>query len=150
MKRRYLIAIAISPAIVGYFYNNMILIPGLGVFLLKLFPIIMFIYWFIVGKRLAFLSKNMYKDIMLSHSVGLISLVIYLWQFLLVDDEHRNRLLAGFSQMFSSSISPYMAKIVILFSGNNIGQGTLTAMQILGLLCMFLVFSIGYMFGKKE
>ncbi len=107
------------------------------------------IFWFILGRAYVKVWRYL-PGVLIGNAVGFLSLLIYLWQFLLFGDDQRSLFLAGLSQMFSASTSDLMtARIAILFepSPTAITQVSFTAMQILGLLVMILIFTAGYIEG---
>lgn len=82
--------------------------------------------------------------------MGIISLPIYYWIFIIKGYEQKNLALAGFSQWFSAPLSFITAKIGVLFEKvpNEITQTTSLVMQISGLLLMMIVFFIGYSYKR--
>lgn len=147
MKKILLLGMAISPILIGLLFNSFV---GYLEFIGIIFSLLMIIYWFWVGTNFAEQIKNPVKAILLANSAGLISLVLFLWQFVLVSDEDRNLILAALSQMFSAPLSFLSARIAILFTPDGINQKTLLVMQVVGLIIMILVFSAGYVYKSMR
>lgn len=150
IKMKIAMLMIFVPTIIGYIYNMLLRIPILGMLLFYISPLLMIVFWFKVGGKFGELDKNIFFSVLVGNSLGIVSLLIYFWQFLLLSEERRNLLLAGFSQMFSTGVVMLTAPIAILFEPdkNNIGRTTGTAMQVLGLVLMILVFTMGYLWKK--
>lgn len=152
MKKSVLVLFAFVPVIVGYVVNWLILVPFIGMVGFYLLPIITTVFWFFIGKQYSRKWKAV-PAVLIAHSVGFCSLLIYLWQFLLETDVTRNFALAGFSQMFSAATPLYLfggiARLVES-QPNYAGRATMVAMQVLAVIYMIIVFSIGYYTEKKK
>ena len=100
-------------------------------------------------------EKSTFKTIpaiLIGNATGIISLLIYLWQFLLVTSENRNAFLAGFSQMYNASVPGYLfGGIARLFETepNYVGIRTFVALHVICEIYMIIVFVIGMMVEKK-
>lgn len=152
MKKVYLIPMILVPALIGYVYNMLLLIPILGTLLLYILPLAMLVYWFWVGSKFAEFNWSLPISILVGNSFGILSLIIYFWQFLFITDSERNLFLAALSQMFTSCTNIFVARVAILFEPdkNVVGQVSFTAVQILGLIFMMIIFAIGYIWSKKK
>lgn len=152
MKKTILIASSLVPVIVGYLINYLIMVPEIGMKAFFLLPLLTTVFWFYLGKQYARRWKPA-PAILIAHAVGICSLLIYLWQFLLETDQTRNILLAGFSQMFSASTPLYLfggiARLVES-QPNYAGRATMVALQVIALIYMILVFSAGLHSEKKR
>lgn len=133
------------PIVVGLLFTIIAFIPPIiGV----LFSLLVITYWFWVGTRFAGDIHNPFKAILLANAMGVISLALYFWQFFIASDNNRNLILAGFSQLFSAPLSFLSARIGILFTPDEVNQTTFLVMQIVGLIIMIMVFSMGYVYKK--
>ena len=152
MKKTILIASSLVPVIVGYLVNYLVTVPEIGMKAFFLLPLLTTVFWFYLGKQYAHRWKPA-PAILIAHAVGICSLLIYLWQFLLETDQTRNILLAGFSQMFSASTPLYLfggiARLVES-QPNYAGRATMVALQVIALIYMILVFSAGLHSEKKR
>lgn len=145
MKKSTLILMAFVPAAVGYIINLLLVVPVIGGIGFYLLPLIMTALWYYIGKQCAHTSWKAVSCILISHSVGIFSLLIYLWQFLLETDAGRNMGLAVFSQMFSASTPMYLfGGLARIFESqpNYAGRRSLAALQVIALVYMITVFSI--------
>jgi hypothetical protein len=156
LRKSYLIIFAFIPAIVGYLYNffliQLLKIPSLITFLFYILPILILSFWFWVGGKFAQRNVKVFPAILIGNSIGIVSLLLYLWQFVFVSSDSRSLYLAGFSQDFSAGLSFFTARFAILFEPekNVIGQATAIGIQVLGLLFMLIVFTLGYYLKKRK
>lgn len=152
MNKKALVLLTLVPIFTGYLLNISILIPGLGTLLFYLIPCITLIFWFYLGRKYSKTNWNILQATILGNCIGFISLLLYLWQFYLRNDENRNLFISGISQLFVSGTSLFTAKFPQFFEnhGNTITQTSYTAMQVLGLFLMVIIFLIGYVFGKVK
>lgn len=152
MKKSVLISLSLVPVIIGYLINALLMVPALGTACFYLLPLLTTVFWFYLGKQYADRWKFV-PAVLLAHAVGICSLLIYLWQFLLETDGTRNAALAGFSQMFSASTPLYLFGWLARLAEsqpNHIGSATMAALQVIALVYMMLVFCIGFYLGKRE
>jgi hypothetical protein len=152
MQRNVLILLTFVPVLTGYLLNRLILVPGLGTLLFYLMPCVTLLFWFFLGTRYAKSDWNFIQSTVIGNGVGILSLGLYFWQFLLCGDDSRNIFLAGFSQDFTSNTNLFTARLAMLFEAekNTISQTSTTAMQVLGLLFMIIIFMLGYGFGMRK
>lgn len=151
MKGLRLVLFALSSMLIGYIYNLSFLIPIIGILLYWLMPFAYLIYWFWVGGKFAESIRNPIIAIIYGNIFGIISLLVYVWQFTYLIDSQRNIWLAAFSQAFSSPISRITAKIGVQFEAKSgmITQASINVMQASGLILMVLVFAAGYLLKRK-
>lgn len=115
MKKSILILLSFVPLVVGWLVNTLIMVPVVGMAGFYLLPLFTTVFWFFLGKQYVHKCKTV-PAILIAHTVGFCSLLIYLWQFLLETDATRNLALAAFSQMFSASTPLYLiGRIAVLF-----------------------------------
>ena len=152
MKKSVLIFVTLVPVIVGYLVNVLIMVPVIGMAGFYLLPLLTTAFWFYLGKQFARKWKPV-PAVLIAHTAGICSLLVYLWQFLLETDETRSLTLAGFSQMFSASTPLYLfGRIARLVERqpNYAGRATMVAMQVIALVYMTIVFCIGIYWEKKR
>ena len=156
MKRACCFLFPLTPTLIGYIYN-LILIPLLSVpFLFSLvfyvLPFAMLFYWFWAGRKYAQAKGSALISILIGNSIGILSLLLYIWQFVLLSDQQRNLFLAGLSQYFSSPIVFLTMKVAVLFESQKyaIGSTTAVATQIIGLFVMLVVFAVGIFYEKRK
>lgn len=67
------------------------------------------------------------------------------------NDETRDTVLAGISQMYSAATPMYLfSRLANLFESrpNYTGQTTMVAMQVVAVILMIVIFTVGYFWGK--
>jgi hypothetical protein len=123
----------------------------MGTLLFWLMPFVYLIYWFWVGGRFAESIRNPIIAIPFGNIFGIISLLVYMWQFTYLTDTQRNIWLAVFSQVFSAPVLWITGKIAVLFEAESgmITKTSMNVMQISGLILMVLVFTAGYLLKRK-
>lgn len=152
MKKSILFLLTFVPVIVGYLVNALIMIPVIGTAGFYLLPLFTTIFWIYLGKQYARRYRTI-PALLIAHAVGFCSLLAYLWQFLLETDETRNLTLALFSQMYSASTPLYLlGGIARLFESqpHYAGRTTMAALQVIALIYMIIVFSIGIYLEKRK
>ena len=154
MKKKSLILLTIVPIILNYVigYSFVILRPSLGNLVYYFAPWLLLIFWFYAGKKYAEAEWKFIKSLFISHSIGILSLMLYLYQTYLLNDNTRNFFILGFSRAFTSLTYLFTARIAILFEAekNIMTQTSTTAMQILGLILMATVFTCGYLSNTRK
>ena len=141
------------PVIVGYIVNIFIMIPFVGMLLFYVLPILTTIFWYRIGGQYAEANWKLIPATLISNSSGLVSLLIYLWQFLIQTDDTRSMFLAGWSQMFSASVPLYLlGGIARLFETqpDYVGRASMVALQVLALVYMMIVFVAGFLHKKNK
>jgi len=145
MKKTNLMIMVLSPVILGILFNNFLVLFPLFIFVA---PFLMIVYWFFAGTKFAEHVENPVKAVLTANAIGIISLLLYYWQFTIVSDAERSLLIAGFSQMFSAPLSYFSAVIGYLFTESP--DEISLAMQVIGLILMIIVFSSGYIYRKNN
>lgn len=127
------------PFIYGFVSNTfMLIIPPF------LSQLVFVAFWFWVGLKLSCIGGNKVKRFFIGNSAWLISFLLYLWQFVLLNDESRNMFLALISQYYMLPFIWSATKLSLLFT--DVIDGT--PITIIAYLSMLLVFTIGFIVGK--
>ena len=153
MKKSTLVLLTFVPIVVGYLVNITLLLPVIGMLGFYVLPLLTTVFWFYLGRQYARSDWKTIPAILIGNATGIISLLVYLWQFLLVTEEARNLPLAGASQMFSASVPTWLlARIAILFESqpNYIGRASMVALQVISVIYMLAVFCAGMLWEKKN
>ncbi|OEH91103.1 hypothetical protein [Bacillus solimangrovi] len=108
--------------------------------------IVFAIFWFWVGIKFSSLRGSNFKYFMFGNSIWLLSFLLYLWQFVLMNDESRNMFIAIISQYYMLSFIWSGVKLSSLFSDVYYG----TTITIIAYLSMLFVFIVGYTVGKLK
>ncbi|MBQ8857072.1 MAG: hypothetical protein IJ024_02885 [Lachnospiraceae bacterium] len=153
MKKRFLVLLTFVPIVAGYILNLTILLPGIGVLISYVLPLLTTAFWFYLGRQFAHTTWKTIPAILIGNTTGIVSILVYLWQFLLETDKTRNMALAGVSQMFSSSAPAFLlTRIALLFESepNTIGMASAVALQILSVMYMIAIFCVAFLWEKNR
>ena len=108
MKKSELVLLTFVPVLVGYLINAAFFIPVIGTLLFYILPIVVLAFWFWLGSQYSKTDWGMVPSILIGSATGVLSLALYLWQFLGQSDETRNMNLAVLSQMYSAATPGYL------------------------------------------
>jgi hypothetical protein len=103
-------------------------------------------FWFWVGIRFSKWSGNKIKSFIIGNSIWLLSFLLYLWQFVLINDESRNMFLALIGQYYMLSFIWSGTKLTLWFS--DVLNGT--TIIIIAYLSMLFVFTLGFIVGMVK
>lgn len=157
MKRNIkykLILLLIVPYLVGEAINRSI---GYGIsldsssllsissILLSLWKFSSVIFWFWVARQFGSLTIGKVKSFILGNVLWMISFVLYMWQFVFVNDINRNFFIAGISQNYVLGFVSWGSKILSLFTNTIDG----TVVVIISYLMMLIVFTLGFITSPK-
>jgi len=183
VKRYYVFALPLAPALIGYIGNILLIwfikiprIPVLSTLLFYALPISVLVFWFWGGMKYSRTKLPAIAAVLIGNSIGIISFLIFIWQYFLVPEENRNFTLMAWSQHYWSlpgivvgriygriygiitrpiSLFPYLrdlhsgetVTITVTAEETFIIFGRLAAVT---LLTMIAVFISGYLFGKRR
>ncbi len=139
------------PTLLGWLFNLCAMYSGEAFGLVYYFmPVVILFGWFWAGKRFARRISNPVLGILAGNSIGILSLLVYLWQEYLTDA--KINWLQQLSQYFSSSLMMLTTRIVSPFSQqvDGVTQISNTALQIVGFVLMLLPFIGGYFMEKQR
>ncbi|MDW7651878.1 MAG: hypothetical protein SCK29_03815 [Bacillota bacterium] len=150
-NKTYIGVLAFSPVVIGYVLNLSIMLPLFSL-LQFVIPFILLAYWFWVGGKFAEVVKNSFAAVLAGNFFGIVSFLIYYWQFIFLTGENRSLWLAVISQMFNAPLSFITVRAGSIFESapNTFSQTSVTASQAVGLLLMVLTFSTGYFHTKNK
>ena len=154
MKKIVLLLLTFVPFIIGR-VNNISLVllpPGIGGFVWLMLPLLTTIFWFFLGREYGRSAWKTIPALLIGNATGIISLVIYVWQYLLTNDEMVNISLLTTAHMFSNAAPLYLfARIGMLFETqpNYVGTATVAAMNIIAFIYWIVIFSCGFIWGRK-
>lgn len=153
LNKKMLILSTFIPIIIGYLINRTIMLPYIGMLLFYVLPFIVLIFWYWLGRQYAKTNWKPISAILIGNMTGVLSLVIYIWQFVFTNDESRSSFFAVFSQMYSAAVPTYLfGRIATMFETqpNYAGRTTMAMMQIMAVVLMIIIFSVGYFKEKKH
>lgn len=153
-ERGMLILLGVSPLIIGFFYNVMLQIPVIGSIWMYAAPFTLLYYWGWVGNVFQSRIKKAAKAVLLGNLAGLVCLLIFIWQCLLVSEENINSFLYILSQMFTLPLGFITMWIGLVIEGNTemleISRFTMVCTQVCGLLLMLVAFTVGFYYSKNK
>ena len=138
------------PTLLGWLFNLCAVYGGAAFGIVYYFmPVVILFGWFWVGKRYARRIANPVLGILAGNSIGILSLLVYLWQEYLAPE--KINWLQQTAQYFSSSLMMLTTRALAPFSQqvNGVTQISNTALQFVGLFLMLLPFIGGY-FREKQ
>ena len=142
MKKYILIILTLVPILAGWLINVTLLVPVLGELMFYVFPILVLVFWFRLGGWYAQTDWATLPAILTGNAMGILSIAIYMWQFVALDEVSRNVGLAFWSQMYSiGTLGYFLGGIVTLFFRSQAASHT---MQVICLASMIAVFSFGF------
>ena len=153
MKKLILILLTLVPILAGWLINVTLLVPVLGELMFYVFPILVLVFWFRLGGRYAETDWGAVPAILIGSATGILSLAIYLWQFVGLDEASRNVGLAVWSQMYSAATPGYLyGRLAYLFEArpNYAGMAAHVAMQVIAVVLMATVFAAGFFRSRKR
>lgn len=150
-----LILLLIVPFVVSLIINLLVII-GANIdsyILLSITTLLLYIwgfaaifFWFYVGMQFGNTGLSKMKSFLLGNSLWMISLLLYIWQFILLKDAKRNLFIAGLSQDYALGFVGVSSKIMGFFT-NTIDGDTII---MISHLIMLLVFAIGFLYAAKN
>lgn len=152
MKKGILLLLTLVPVAVGYLVNLLLAVPGIGGVCFWMLPLATTVFWFFLARGYARTSWNALSSVLLGNAVGILSLLVYLWQFVLETDATRNMGLAAASQMFSAAVPTYLfGRWISLFEQpGHIGRTSMITLQVIAVVYMIAVFVCGYVWEKVK
>ncbi len=153
MKKWVLVLLSFVPVVAGYIVSTVFLVPEIGIAVYYILPFLTTAFWFYLGIQYARSTWKPIPAVLIAHAAGIVSLLVYVWQFLLETSETRNSVLASASQMYSSSAPQLLlARIAILFEPdpNVTGMTSVTALQVISVVYMIVVFCAAMIYEKKR
>lgn len=153
MKKSVLVLLTFVPFIVGHIINISIRIPVIGMIIFYVLPLLTTVFWFYLGRQYARSTWKIIPALFIGNATVVVSLLIYLWQYLFKTDETRNVVLMSVAQMFSDATPTYLlGRIAILFETqpNYIASSTfMVALNVISFVYMVVVFLFGFIWEKK-
>ena len=153
MKKSTLILLTFVPMIVGWLVNALLILPVIGMLGFYVLPLLTTVFWFCLGKQYARSNWKPIPAICIGNAAGIVSVLIYIWQFVFETDETRNIALAVASQMFSAATPMYLfGSLAILFESqpNYVGRTAMVAMHVISIIYMTAVFTVAFFTEKKR
>lgn len=155
-KKWFLVLLTIVPIPVGYLINLLVanyMDSFVGRFSYYILPLLELVFWFWLGFRFSRTTWCFGQSMLIGSMSGILSFVLYMWQFWRCSDAERNMFLAGLSQCYLCSTPMYLfLKISSLFDSdpNTIDQYDKLYLYIISVVIMTAIFALGYWWEKKK
>ena len=148
MKKYVLIILTFVPILAGWLINVTLSVPLLGMVFFYGLPLLVLVFWFWLGGRYAEMDWGAFPAILIGSATGILSLIIYLWQFVGLDEASRNVGLAVWSLMYSTGTLGHLFGVVVTLFFRS--QAASHAMQVICLALMIIIFSFGFFRNRKH
>ena len=157
MKTWKLLLLSLVPGLWGWLCNwlvSMSLTSGNGFlfmvvyYLLQAPAAIVFCLW--LGRRCGRSERGYPASLLLTQWPSLVSFALYVWQFHFVSSEARSFLLAGLGQYPGLPLFSLACRLVIPFSNHSWGPPETLAANALSLLMLAVLFSLGFLWGRRR
>lgn len=146
VKHFKLIIFVLLPLFLGWLFNSTIVYLPISSIIMWILNIGFIVYWFWVGKQFGQLKLNRLFSFLIGNIIWIISFMLFIWQFIVVDDSKRNFFLAGISQYYILFTIMFPTKLVALFTD------VLHSTQIIvtSYIFMLIIFLIGFIYGAAR
>lgn len=139
------VGVIIAPFFGGWVINSSLFMIDLYSRFLWLLTIAMTLYWWCAGRYFSKAYDRQLKGIMIGNSLWGISLLLFIFEFLILSDKARHMLLAVYSQCYGLFFVPFGAALLSPFSSMNSSIVVLIAYGV-----MLLIFVLGYNSNKNN
>jgi len=146
VKHYKLFILVMLPLFLGWLFNHAIVYLPISGVLMWILNIGFIVYWYWVGKKFGQLKLNRLFSFLIGNIIWIISFMLFIWQFIVVDDSNRNFFLAGISQYYILFTIMFPTKLVALFTD------VLHSTQIIvtSYIFMLIIFLIGFIYGAAR
>ncbi len=155
-KKITLIILVLLPFLIGYFINRLLSVAitsdnqvylGIGTSLLSLWSKGgAIVFWFFVGRIFGKLDMILVKSFVLGNIGWGISFILFIWQFILLDDVSINFFISGISQNYVLGFVGLGSRIIRIFT-NQIHSNTVVMVSY---LLMIIVFGIAFISSSRS
>ena len=150
MKDWKLVLIAFSPMFIGIFYRVGVQLPFDGDVILYAVPLIMLFYWFWAGMAFSRAVKGTFRAVLYGNAAGFVSVLLYIWQVVILPEGERSPLLAGISGLFTASTELFSMRLANILEPVP-GEPTLVTQfgaMLIGFSFLLVCFVEGHLRGK--
>lgn len=147
----FLYFLAFTPIIISFFFHLILQIPVIGTVWLYAAPFTLLVYWAWVGSVYREKIKSPVRAILVGNIFGIILLLFYFWQFVLLPEGAQDLTFAYLSQLFSLPLEFATMWIGLLLEPDPEVTTIITsnAVQFIGFILMIISFAIGYFVKKR-
>lgn len=143
MKKLKLLLFAVSPFIIGYILNYLMIKFNWYGLIISIISIAFCVYWFFVGYKSYDYTKTKKESILLGNSFAILSIIVFMFQTLVMER-------IGFApQMFYLPVlrvSSWIQRILLFF----ISTHSMWITLILSCLLMIIIYCAGYSMKFKK
>lgn len=134
--------IVLAPLVLGWLFNILIYYVPFSGMLIWTLNLGFVLFWFWGGRQFAKLSMNKVYSFLLGNSIWFISLLLYIWQFLILDEAARSLAIAGLSQYYMLFMLIIGTQIQLMYSGdiNSVD------IVLISYVVMLVVFTLGFIY----
>lgn len=133
----FYIVLILIPLVYGFLVNNLIL-PLSPIFAQFVF----LVFWFYAGFRFSKLNMAAWKSFLLGNTAWLISFILFIWQFIVLDSAARSLNLAVLSQHYMLAFVYGSARLLPFISNG-------TTIIFNAYIFMLITFTLGFLVNKK-
>lgn len=150
--------LAVSPVLIGYLYNVMLYIPVIGGIWMYAAPFTLLFYWGWVGTVFYARFKSVWKAVATGNLAGVLCFLMFIGVSVAIsstDTPSRSiYMLSGLAQMYTLPLGFITAWIAVIKDGVDdmvqVTMPTLLLMQAVGLLMMFIAFTVGCIAVRRK
>lgn len=147
MKFYWLLICSLLPAAIGWLSNYTLMVTSIIYWLST--PAVIFIC-IRFGKKCAMTGWKFLSSFFLTQWLNLLSIPLYIWQFLFTSSEARNMYLASLAQMPATPLLPIAFGFVTPFANNDWARAEILSGIVISIVLMAILFTVGFVWGKKS
>ena len=147
MSLYLLLVCALLPAAIGWLSNYTLMMTSI-IYWLSTPAVIFICIWF--GRKCAMTGWKFLSSFFLTQWLNLLSVPLYIWQFLFTSSEARNMHLAVLAQMPAAPLLPIAFRLVTPFANNDWARAEILSGIIISIVLMGILFTAGFIWGKKN
>jgi len=147
MKFYLLLICSLLPATIGWLSNYTLMVTSI-IYWLSIPAVIFICIWF--GRKCAMTGWKFLPAFFLTQWLNLLSIPLYIWQFLFTSSEARNMHLAVLAQMPAAPLLPIAFRLVTPFANNDWARAEILSGIIISIVLMGILFTAGFIWGKKN
>lgn len=147
MSLYLLLVCALLPTAIGWLSNYTLMVTSI-IYWLSTPAVIFICIWF--GRKCAITGWKFIPAFFLTQCLNLLSIPLYIWQFLFTTSEARNMHLAVLAQMPAAPLLPIAYRFVTPFAGNDWARAEILSGIIISIVLMAILFTTGFLWGKKS
>lgn len=155
-EKGMLILLAVSPIVIGFFYFVMMQLPVIGMVWMYAAPFTVLYYWGWVATVFRSHFKRFFKTMVWMNGLGIVTFLLYIWQFVLLKEGEQISVFAILSQLYTISLGFLTAWIGIVVDGSgSIDSETMSVTasvvtELAAILLMIIASAIGYFIEENR